>query len=720
MPLTGSSGNLAEAMSAMVRQQSRDSSPGGANMPSRRSQTAFAFALDAAAGEPPARSVSTLSADDPALETPSSSAAAPVAAAGHAAQRARPLVDFTSCPSFQEQRGSKPVFMDRHQTLQRVTEETANALQAAAMLAEHAEQAEEEAGTTAAALEAAATFAAASPSAAANAPAPTARCPYLPGWDISSSSIWNQIEQAVLRNILLEELYGTPSQQLQQQQQQEQRAAADRQAAAAAAAPAALNNAHVHAQHLLTQHERRQSFPRGSVGGGSPGHSVPASPLRSGAAAGAGSGAEPNPFANLHAHSVFSPAATMTRESPGSPARAPASPPVTASRTAATAVSAAASAGVPSSPSLLGRPPLPPHSPLRHGASGGGGAATAAAATAVATPDVLASISEAGATAAAAGMTVLNDIVREVLMQRSDTLDRHGDGHGDGHGRGLERHTELRGLGPDCPALVPSTSFGRARSLLRHVSRRWGAGSGSFGCSSLGRDSSLLDPAGSSASNASGGGNSSNNPLAAALRSAASHVAASFNGGAAVAGVAAVSSVTAAVAVGSSAALQLGGHALADGADLLMNRVQNTVVGKVSALAADAVLGKAASRSARRAFRQRLRAAAAGVSIAFFLASHMAVTDTLVSFDLEHDFVTSAKTMLDFVTGAPQLMENVRELMQIGVAVTMGAAQRGAAAAAGAMGDAAQDAAAAAGQEGVVGDLLAMAESVAIEAQDQN
>lgn len=69
------------------------------------------------------------------------------------------------------------------------------------------------------------------------------------------------------------------------------------------------------------------------------------------------------------------------------------------------------------------------------------------------------------------------------------------------------------------------------------------------------------------------------------------------------------------------------------------------MVGKVSALAADAVLGKAASRSARRAFRQRLRAAAAGVSIAFFMANHMAVTDTLMSFDLEHDFVTSAKTV---------------------------------------------------------------------------
>lgn len=79
--------------------------------------------------------------------------------------------------------------------------------------------------------------------------------------------------------------------------------------------------------------------------------------------------------------------------------------------------------------------------------------------------------------------------------------------------------------------------------------------------------------------------------------------------------------------------------------------------------------------------------------------------------------------MLDLVTSAPQLMENVRELMQIGVAVTMGAAQRGAVAAAagGAVGGATQEAAvAAAGQEGVVGELLAMAESVAIEAQDQN
>ncbi len=76
--------------------------------------------------------------------------------------------------------------------------------------------------------------------------------------------------------------------------------------------------------------------------------------------------------------------------------------------------------------------------------------------------------------------------------------------------------------------------------------------------------------------------------------------------------------------------------------------------------------------------------------------------------------------MLDFVTNAPQLMENVRELMQIGVAVTMGAAQRGAAAAAaGAMGDAAQEAAAG-GQDDMVGELLAMAESVAAEAQDQN
>ncbi|KAG2446677.1 hypothetical protein HYH02_008245 [Chlamydomonas schloesseri] len=732
LPFTGSSGNLlataAEAFSSIVRQQSRDASPGGANVPGRRSQTSGSFALDAAGGEPaPSRSVSTLSAEDGQAPDTAASWAVPSAAA-HSAPRA-PRIDLASCPSFQEQRGSKPVFLDRHQTLQRVTEETANALQAAATLAElEVAEAEEQAAAFEAAANAAAAASINGAEAAAqkpHVPAQNQRCPYLPGWDISQSSVWNQLEQAVLRNILLEELYGNPSQQHHQQQQHRGGAEATKQReAAAAVSPAALHNAHVHAQHLLVQHERRQSFPRGSGGGGaggSPAHSSPASPL-CGATAAARSAAtpvgfsEPNPFASQYAHSVFSPVGTMMRESPGSPACAP----------AAAAATTSAGAAVTGSPSILSRPHLPPHSPARLGASAGTAAATAPASHAV---NVLGSFSDAGATAAAAGMTVLNDIVREVLLQRSDTLDRPHDRQDDHGHRG-----ELRGLGPDCPALVPSTSFGRARSLLRHVSRRWGAANGSFGCSSLGRssfgrDSSVLQPAGSSTSNASGGADggsasvaAGSNPFAAALRSAASHVAASFSGsGAAVAGVAAVSSVTAAVAVGGSAALQLGGHALADGADLLMNRVQGTVVGKISALAADAVLGKGASRSARRAFRQRLRAAAAGVSIAFFLANHMAVTDTLISFDLEHDFVTSAKTMLDLVTSAPQLMENVRELMQIGVAVTMGAAQRGAvaAAAAGAMGDAAQEAAAA-GQEGVVGELLAMAESVAAEAQDHN
>lgn len=560
MPLTGSSSNLAaaEVFSAIVR----DSSPG---VPGRRS------------GEPaPSRSVSTLSADDGplSLDPPSTT----WAAALPAAHLARPLVDFASCPSFKEQRGSKPVFMDRHQTLQRVTEETANALQAAATLAEQEEQAEE---ATAAAFEADSDPAASAASTAAST-APVERCPYLPGWDISHSSIWSQLEQAVLRNILLEELYGTPS------QQEQQHGAAAAKQEAAAAAPAAHHNAHVHAQHVLTQHERRQSFPRCRVVGGSPIRSSPASPLHA-ATVGASAFPEPNPFASQHAyHSLLSPAGTMTRESPSSPARAPASPPVAAPRAAA-----AATAAVPSSPSILSRPPLASQSPARLAASSGGAAAAADVASpaapgtadAHARPDVLASVSEAGATAAAAGMTILNDLVREVLLQRSDTLDRHGEGHGHvghvGHGHGVEQHTELRGLGPDCPALVPSTSFGCARSLLRHVSRRWGAASDSFGCSSMGRssfgrESTVLDPAGSSTSNASGADNAATNqnPLASALRSAASHIAASLSGGAAVAGVAAVSSVTAAVAVSSSAALQLGGHALADGADLLMNRVQ--------------------------------------------------------------------------------------------------------------------------------------------------
>ncbi|PNH04265.1 hypothetical protein TSOC_009591 [Tetrabaena socialis] len=103
-----------------------------------------------------------------------------------------------------------------------------------------------------------------------------------------------------------------------------------------------------------------------------------------------------------------------------------------------------------------------------------------------------------------------------------------------------------------------------------------------------------------------------------------------------------------------------------------------SAVKSAGAAAVDAVLGPAASASLRLAMRRRLRATVAGASILLFLVHLAAMSPALAHMDFEHDFVASTKVLLDLVTSGPSLLENCKDLAQIGFAVTMGIAQRGA------------------------------------------
>ncbi|PNH04263.1 hypothetical protein TSOC_009593 [Tetrabaena socialis] len=105
--------------------------------------------------------------------------------------------------------------------------------------------------------------------------------------------------------------------------------------------------------------------------------------------------------------------------------------------------------------------------------------------------------------------------------------------------------------------------------------------------------------------------------------------------------------------------------------------LNGSAVKNASAAAADAVLGPAASASLRLAMRRRLRATVAGASILLFLVHLAAMSPALAHIDFEHDFVASTKVLLDLVTSGPSLLENCKDLAQIGFAVTMGIAQRG-------------------------------------------
>ncbi|KAG2425215.1 hypothetical protein HYH02_015042 [Chlamydomonas schloesseri] len=87
-------------------------------------------------------------------------------------------------------------------------------------------------------------------------------------------------------------------------------------------------------------------------------------------------------------------------------------------------------------------------------------------------------------------------------------------------------------------------------------------------------------------------------------------------------------------------------------------------------------LAAGASPSARAAVRARVRAVVAGVSVAYAAANLGGCTDALMHVDFSNDPASACKAVLDFVTTAPSLGTIFADVMQIGVAVGLGVAQR--------------------------------------------
>ncbi|KAG2484499.1 hypothetical protein HYH03_016728 [Edaphochlamys debaryana] len=115
---------------------------------------------------------------------------------------------------------------------------------------------------------------------------------------------------------------------------------------------------------------------------------------------------------------------------------------------------------------------------------------------------------------------------------------------------------------------------------------------------------------------------------------------------------------------------------LMTGAGVGFNRLQSLVGRTATNAAADIVLGPGACEEQRSVLKARLRAVVCGASVAFFVYNTFISHDSLGSIDFQADFATSLKTTLDVITTGPSVLENCRELLQIGLTVGLGVAQR--------------------------------------------
>ncbi|PNW78949.1 hypothetical protein CHLRE_09g395547v5 [Chlamydomonas reinhardtii] len=543
-----------------------------------------------------------------------------------------------SCPSFQEQQGTKPVFFDRHATFKRVRDESLSRVSEEEPAAPAAEAA---AAAGAPALASAARGGAAE------------RCPYLPDWNIAHSGVWALAEAGLIRAM-------------------EAKAASDHVAAnqtagsAATAAVAAAAAAVPHRdtattiEHLtqllprptpvdVPMHEEAERAAAATVAGGGDGAAAGAlgdfnSPVT-------GRSKHATPFAthqvNLEQQQPSPSLAAAAAAAPNAAAASPA-PPNSAGAAAAAAV-AARQPSVSSSQSFtLGRSAV---GGTNANANGGG--------------------------SPSAGTEAVGSSLRSWLSRARSVGHAHGPGGAAAaNGSPAAAWRVPLGLGS---ALTPFQSL-RGSMRRTHTNFQLSEGGGSAAAAAA----ESPRAGGIAAAGLRHGRAHHSVAFAAGLAAATSTaVAVSSAGGVAVSGfVGAATAATTAAAASmaalstASAAVQLGGHAIEAGSDMLLNRVQGKAMKKASALVADAVLGPAASAGLRHGLLQRLRATVAGASVAWFVMNHMALSDGLVHLDFEHDFVHSAKLMLDLATSGPQVLENCRELMQIGVALTMGMAGR--------------------------------------------
>ncbi|KAG2426090.1 hypothetical protein HXX76_013278 [Chlamydomonas incerta] len=506
-----------------------------------------------------------------------------------------------TCPSFQEQQGTKPVFFDRHATFKRLRDESLSRVV-------------EEATATA--------------TAAAGAAATPERCPYLPDWTIAHSGVWALAEAGLIRAIEAAEAAEAA----------DAASPAGRAAGAAAAAPAPPAAAAVpHPDAATTIEHLTQLLPRPApVNTAIPEEReeeeaamVAAAGGAAGAVAGVSSPAtgrsqHATPFATHHLNLELQPSSSPVAAPPATP------PPASAAAPAAPARPEVRQPSVTTSQSFtLGRSP-------------------AGGASADANGD------------ASPGANAVGSSLRSWLSRARSLGAAHGSGAA-GSGSGAAAWPVPLGLGA---ALTPFQSL---RGSMRRSHGHFQLSEGGGGAAAA---------SGSPSVGASGGGHAGAAGSAAGLRRGHTHhvafaaglaaatstaVAVSSAGGVAVSGfvgVATAATTAAAASVAAlstaSAAVQLGGHAIEAGSDMLLNRVQGKAMKRASAAVADAVLGPAASAGLRHGLLQRLRATVAGASVAWFVMNHMALSDGLVHLDFEHDFVHSAKLMLDLATSGPQ------------------------------------------------------------------
>ncbi|KAG2441771.1 hypothetical protein HXX76_003384 [Chlamydomonas incerta] len=155
------------------------------------------------------------------------------------------------------------------------------------------------------------------------------------------------------------------------------------------------------------------------------------------------------------------------------------------------------------------------------------------------------------------------------------------------------------------------------------------------------------------------------------------HVAFAAGLAAATTAGAAVSTAGGILAAAASAGVAAGPQAaISAGANMLLNRIQSMAVRRATSAAADSILGPSASASSANQLKQRLRACVCGASVMFFLVNVVSMQDSLSSMDFENDVGSSMKLVLDLVTSGPSVMENCRELLQMGVMTTLGVGQR--------------------------------------------
>ncbi|GFR45293.1 hypothetical protein Agub_g6345 [Astrephomene gubernaculifera] len=114
--------------------------------------------------------------------------------------------------------------------------------------------------------------------------------------------------------------------------------------------------------------------------------------------------------------------------------------------------------------------------------------------------------------------------------------------------------------------------------------------------------------------------------------------------------------------------LQLSTSAFDASSDFLLNRFESAVVSNVTAAAVDVTISPAACACLRLSLRSRVRVAMAGMSILCFL---WALAHALSHLGFDHD---ATKTLLHLAGSGPGLMENCRELLQVGCALGVGVA----------------------------------------------